>query len=46
LTTVCQQFKIIEKGADFRMKIDRLVSIIMLLLDKKRIAEQELADKF
>lgn len=28
------------------MKIDRLVSIIMLLLDKKRIAAQELADKF
>lgn len=28
------------------MKIDRLVSIIMLLLDKKRISAQELADKF
>ena len=28
------------------MKIDRLVSIIMLLLDKKRIVAQELADKF
>ncbi|MBN2041653.1 MAG: YafY family transcriptional regulator [Spirochaetes bacterium] len=28
------------------MKIDRLVSIIMLLLDKKRIGAQELADMF
>jgi len=28
------------------MKIDRLVSIIMLLLDKKRISAQELADMF
>ena len=28
------------------MKIDRLISIIMILLDKKRIAAQELADKF
>jgi predicted DNA-binding transcriptional regulator YafY len=29
-----------------RMKIDRLVSIIMTLLDKKRIGAQELADMF
>lgn len=28
------------------MKIDRLVSIIMILLDKKRISAQELADMF
>jgi predicted DNA-binding transcriptional regulator YafY len=28
------------------MKIDRLVSIIMILLDKKRIGAQDLADKF
>ena len=28
------------------MKIDRLVSIIMLLLDKERIGAQELADMF
>lgn len=28
------------------MKVDRLVSIIMILLDKKRIGAQELADKF
>lgn len=28
------------------MKIDRLVSIIMILLDKKRISAQELADRF
>ena len=28
------------------MKVDRLVSIIMTLLDKKRIGAQELADMF
>lgn len=28
------------------MKVDRLVSIIMILLDKERIGAQELADKF
>ena len=28
------------------MKIDRLISIIMILLDKKRIGAQELADMF
>ena len=28
------------------MKIDRLVSIIMVLLDKNRIGAQELADMF
>jgi len=31
---------------DVRMKIDRLVSIIMILLDKERIAAQKLADMF
>ena len=29
-----------------QMKVDRLVSIIMILLDKKRIGAQELADMF
>jgi predicted DNA-binding transcriptional regulator YafY len=28
------------------MKIDRLVSIIMVLLDKERIGAQELADMY
>ena len=28
------------------MKVDRLVSIIMILLDKKRIGAKELADMF
>ena len=28
------------------MKVDRLVSIIMILLDKKRIGAQELANMF
>ncbi|MGM9658965.1 MAG: helix-turn-helix transcriptional regulator, partial [Faecousia sp.] len=28
------------------MKVDRLVSIIMILLEKKRISAQELADRF
>lgn len=28
------------------MKVDRLVSIIMILLDKERISAQELADMF
>lgn len=28
------------------MKMDRMISIIMLLLDKKRVSAQELADKF
>ena len=32
--------------ADDPMKVDRLVSIIMILLDKKRIGAQELADLF
>jgi len=30
----------------YQMKVDRLVSIIMILLDKKRIGAQELADMF
>ena len=29
-----------------QMKVDRLVSIIMILLDKERIGAQELADMF
>jgi predicted DNA-binding transcriptional regulator YafY len=33
-------------GRRFQMKIDRLVSIIMILLDKKRIGAHELADMF
>jgi predicted DNA-binding transcriptional regulator YafY len=33
-------------GGDYQMKFDRLVSIIMILLDKERIGAQELADKF
>lgn len=37
--------KEILKG-DNQMKIDRLVSIIMVLLDKERIGAQELADMF
>lgn len=37
--------KEILKG-DYQMKIDRLVSIIMVLLDKERIGAQELADMF
>ena len=32
--------------ADDPMKVDRLVSIIIILLDKKRIGAQELADLF
>ncbi len=31
---------------DYQMKVDRLVSIIMILLDKERIGAQELADMF
>jgi predicted DNA-binding transcriptional regulator YafY len=30
----------------YQMKVDRLVSIIMLLLDKERVGAQELADMF
>ena len=39
---------IIEKflNGGEQMKVDRLVSIIMILLDKKRIGAQELADMF
>lgn len=33
------------KGGD-RMKVDRLVSIILILLDKERIGAKELADRF
>ena len=43
-----QQVIILEfwRKGDQQMKIDRLVSIIMILLDKKRIGAQELADMF
>ena len=37
--------KEILKGS-YQMKIDRLISIIMVLLDKERIGAQELADMF
>lgn len=37
--------KEILKGG-YQMKIDRLVSIIMTLLDKERIGAQELANMF
>ena len=30
----------------YQMKVDRLVSIIMILFDKQRIGAQELADMF
>lgn len=43
MTTIWQQSEL-EGG--FQMKIDRLVSIIMILLDKERIGAQELADMF
>jgi len=33
-------------AGDYQMKIDRLISIIMILLDKNRIGAQELADMF
>ena len=49
LTTLWQQFIIKEKTfpkGGCQMKIDRLVSIIMILLEKKRIGAQELADMF
>ena len=36
--------KILEGG--YQMKVDRLISIIMLLLEKERIGAQELADLF
>ena len=36
--------KILEGG--YQMKVDRLISIIMLLLEKERIGAQELADMF
>ena len=37
--------KVVLKGG-YQMKVDRLVSIIMILLDKKRVGAQELADMF
>jgi predicted DNA-binding transcriptional regulator YafY len=44
LTTVWQQSKNLNGGE--QMKVERLVSIIMILLDKERIGAQELADMF
>lgn len=35
-----------KKDGGYQMKVDRLVSIIMILLDKERIGAQELADMF
>jgi len=48
LTTIWQQSGIIHeilKGG-YRMKVDRLVSMIMILLDQERIGAQALADMF
>ncbi len=36
----------INSKSGYQMKVDRLVSIIMILLDKERIGAQELADMF
>lgn len=44
MATIYSQRQIL-KGS-YQMKIDRLVSIIMVLLDKERIGAQELADMF
>lgn len=48
MTAIWQQSIIRKKilKGESQMKIDRLVSIIMILLDKKRIGAQELADMF
>ena len=42
LTTVWQQSIMIKNlGGGYQMKIDRLVSIIMILLEKERISREE-----
>ena len=45
LATICGEAKKIVKGGH-PMKVDRLVSIILLLLEKERVGAQELAEKF
>lgn len=44
MATIYRVKEILKGG--YQMKIDRLVSIIMVLLDKERIGAQELADMF
>lgn len=44
MATIYNEEKFLESGK--QMKVDRLVSIIMILLDKKRIGAQALADMF
>lgn len=45
LTPLWQQYIVILKGGNY-MKVDRLMSIVLILLDKERISAQELADRF
>ena len=45
MATIYNEKNIFLEGG-YQMKVDRLVSIIMVLLDKKRISAQELADMF
>lgn len=45
LTPLWQQYIVILKGG-YYMKVDRLMSIVLILLDKERISAQELADRF
>jgi predicted DNA-binding transcriptional regulator YafY len=45
LATICIETKEILKGGH-PMKVDRLVSIILLLLEKERVGAQELAEMF
>lgn len=44
MATIYSDKKVLKGGC--QMKIDRLISIIMILLDKERIGAQELADLF
>lgn len=47
LTPVWQQYKIKENlKEDYQMKVERLISIMIILLDKERISAQKLADIF
>ena len=45
MAIICNKMRKILEGG-YRMKVDRLVSIIMILLDKKRISAQALAEMF
>ncbi|HHQ1033925.1 TPA: helix-turn-helix transcriptional regulator [Listeria innocua] len=45
LTPLWQQYIVILKDG-YYMKVDRLMSIVLILLDKERISAQELADRF